>query len=85
MDGGEDFVEQLRNHCALLFFNELNTLVIKNEGVINSRPLTGVSDDNRDPLPITPFHLAIGRALKQLPEAEDDQLEESRDRYLYLQ
>ena len=74
---------------ALLSFSELNTLLIKIEGVINSRPLTAVSDDNRDPLPITPAHLAIGRSLKQLPDAEDDQLEESSkrimERYLYLQ
>ena len=94
MDGGKDFVEQLGNHCALLgrallSFNKLNTLLIKIEGVINSRPLTAVSDDNRDPLPITPAHFAIGRSLKQLADAEDDQLEESSkrvmERYLYLQ
>ena len=74
---------------ALLSFSELNTLLIKIEGVINSRPLTAVSDDNRDPLPITPAHRSIGRSLKQLPDAEDDQLEESckriMERYLYLQ
>ena len=74
---------------ALLTFNELNTLLIKIEGVINSRPLTAVSDDNRDPLPITPAHLAIGRSLNQLPDAENDKLEESSkrimERYLYLQ
>ena len=69
-------VEKLRNHCALLgrallSFNELNTLFIKIEGVINSRPLIAVNNDNRDPLPITPAHLAIGRSLKQLPDSED--------------
>lgn len=51
---------------ALLTFSELNTLLVKIEGVINSRPLTAVSDDNRDPSPITPAHLAIGRSLNQL-------------------
>ena len=74
---------------TLLSFSELNTLLIKIEGVIKSRPLTAVSDDNRDPLPITPAHLAIGRSLKQLLDAEDDQLEDSSkrimERYLYLQ
>ena len=73
---------------ALLSFNELNTLLIKIEGVINFRPLTAVSEDNRDPLPIMPAHLAIGRSLKQLSDAEDDKLEESSkrviERYLYL-
>ena len=57
---------------------ELNTLIIKIEGVIHSRPLTAVSDDDRDPLPITLSHLVIGKSLKQLPDAEDDQLKESK-------
>ena len=74
---------------ALLSFSELNTLLIRIEGVINSRPLTIASVDNRDPLPITPAHLSIGRLFKQLPDAEDDQLEESSkrimERYLFLQ
>ena len=49
---------------APLTFTELNTLLVKIEGVINSRPLTAVSDHHRDPSPITPAHLAIGRPLK---------------------
>ena len=83
--------EPLRNVLgrALLSFNELNTLLIETEGVITSRPLTAVTDDNRDPLPITPARLAAGRSLKQLPDAEYDKLEESSkrvmERYLYLQ
>ena len=74
---------------AFLSFNELTTLLVDMEGVINSRPLTAVSDDNRDPLPITPARLDIDRSLKQLPDAEDDKLEESSkrvmERYLCLQ
>ncbi|XP_078371406.1 uncharacterized protein LOC144655058 [Oculina patagonica] len=62
---------------ALLTFTELNTLLIKIEGVINSRPLTAVSDDHRDPSPITPAHLAIGRSLNQLPDVNEDSLEMS--------
>ena len=74
---------------ALLTFTELNTLLVKIEGVINSRPLTAVSDDHRDPSPITPAHLAIGRPLNQLPEVSQENTEESSkrimERYLYLQ
>ena len=74
---------------ALLTFTELNTLLVKIEGVINSRPLTAVSDDHRDPSPITPAHLAIGRPLDQLPDVSHENLEESSkrimERYLYLQ
>ena len=62
VDGGKDFVEQLKNHCTLL--GRALFPLIKIEGVINSRPLIAVNDDNRDPLPITPVHLAINRSLK---------------------
>ena len=62
---------------------------MKIEGVINSRPLTAVSDDHRDPLPVTPTHLAIRRSLNQLPDVQEDGPESSNkkimDRYLYLQ
>ena len=74
---------------ALLTFSELNTLLVRIEGIINSRPLTAVSDDCRDPLPITPAHLAIGRPINQLPERKESSLEETSkrtvERYLYLQ
>ena len=74
---------------ALLTFTELNTLLVKIEVVINSRPLTAVSDDHRDPSPITPAHLAIGRPLNQLPDVSQENPEESSkrimERYLYLQ
>ena len=56
---------------ALLTFSERNTLLVRIEGIINSRPLTAVSNDCRDPLPITPAHLAIGRPINQLPEGEE--------------
>ena len=73
---------------ALLTFSELNTLLIRIEGIVNSRPLTAVSDDCRDPLPVTPAHLAIGRPINQLPESKEESLEESSERtverYLYL-
>jgi len=42
--------------------------------VINSRPLTAVSDDHRDPSPITPAHLTIGRPLNQLHDVSHENL-----------
>ena len=74
----------------LLTFTELHALLVKIESVINSKPLTVVSDNHRDPSPITPGHLAIGRPLNnQLPEVSQENPEESSDRimerYLYLQ
>ena len=48
-----------------------------------------MSDDHRDPSPVSPAHLAIGRSLNQLPDVHEDSLEMSSkrimERYLYLQ
>ena len=48
-----------------------------------------MSDDCRDPLPVTPAHLAIGRPVNHLLESKEESLEESNkrtvERYLYLQ
>ena len=49
-------------------FDEMQTLMTQAEGMINSRPLTAVSQDPRDPMPITPAHLAIGRGLQTIPD-----------------
>ena len=93
-DGGNDFSEQSKNQCVKclernLTFSELNTLLIRIEGIINSRPLTGVSDDCRYPLSVIPAHHAIGRPINQLPESKEESLEKSSkrtvERYLYLQ
>ena len=49
-------------------FDEMLTLMTQAEGMINSRPLTAVSQDPRDPLPITPAHLTIARGIRQVPD-----------------
>ena len=53
---------------AKLSFREVETLLTNIEAQINSRPLTDVSADKKDPLPLTPSHLLIGRNLLTLPE-----------------
>ena len=68
---------------ALLSYQELATVLIKIEAVINSRPLTTVSDDVRDLMPITPAHLALGRSLYSLPEEVSTHESTTRQRYLY--
>ncbi|CAB4006026.1 Tyrosine- phosphatase Lar [Paramuricea clavata] len=74
---------------SLLLFTELTTVLVKIEAVINSRPLTTVSDNVNDDTPITPAHLAIGRSLVNLPDAmEEIELTDSERtirRYLYQQ
>ena len=72
---------------ALLSHSELATAFTRIEAVINTRPLTTVSDDVRDLTPITPPHLALGRSLFDLPDVEEVPVNDSktRQRYLYQQ
>ena len=54
-----------------LSYDELSTLVVEVEGILNSRPLTYVSSDDIDE-PLTPSHLVIGRRLNSLPKFGPD-------------
>ena len=53
---------------ARLTYEELNTVVIEVEAVINSRPLSYVTADDLDQ-PLIPVHLLTGRRLLSLPDA----------------
>ena len=70
---------------AWLSYAELTTVLTRIEAVINTTPLTAVSDDFRDPTPITPAHLTLGRSLFDLPDFEEVPVNEdtTRQRYLY--
>lgn len=53
---------------ALLKFDEMSTILVEIESVINSRPLTYVYDDSEGiSYPLTPSHLINGRNLDRLP------------------
>lgn len=66
----------------LLTFEELYTILVQVEAVLNSRPLCPMSNDVDDMEFLTPGHFLIGRALFALPEAELDEAQMTRlDRF----
>ena len=56
---------------ALLSYSELAAVLPRIEAVINTRPLTTVSNDVRDPTRLMPTHLVLGRSLFHLPDLEE--------------
>ncbi|GFY67220.1 integrase catalytic domain-containing protein [Trichonephila inaurata madagascariensis] len=52
-----------------LFGDELETLLIEIEGVLNSRPLTNIFSEFNESEPLTPSHMILGRRVNSLPPA----------------
>eukprot|EP00102_Acyrthosiphon_pisum_P010921 XP_008179430.1 PREDICTED: uncharacterized protein LOC103308201 [Acyrthosiphon pisum] len=52
----------------VLTYEELETLCVRIEGILNSRPLTPVSTDPQDFTALTPGHFLIGQPLLAVPE-----------------
>jgi hypothetical protein len=46
----------------------MNTLLIRIEACLNSRPITPISSDPNDLQPLTPGHFLIGEPLNNFPE-----------------
>ncbi|XP_075163012.1 uncharacterized protein LOC142235634 [Haematobia irritans] len=55
-------------------FEEFSTLLIRIESILNSRPLSPISEDPTDLIPLTPGHFLRGAALIAIPEEYSDEL-----------
>ncbi|XP_025203176.1 uncharacterized protein LOC112600215 [Melanaphis sacchari] len=80
----EASIKSIKNHLyrvlgtANLTYDELNTILIKIEAVLNSRPLTPCSSDPTDTTPLTPAHFLIGEPTCSLPEPDLTGIPENR-------
>lgn len=54
--------------ATLFTFEELSTTLVQIEACLNSRPISPLSSDPSDLLPLTPGHFLIGGPLNSLPE-----------------
>ncbi|CAI6357195.1 unnamed protein product [Macrosiphum euphorbiae] len=52
----------------VLTHEELETLCVRIEGILNSRPLTPASTDRHDHTALTPGHFLIGQPIMEVPE-----------------
>ena len=63
---------------ARLRFEELETILIETEGMLNNRPLTYLYEEATEDV-LTPNHLIFGHRLGTLPDAEVDSADEDTD------
>lgn len=76
----EAAVESMKTHLRKVAsnvkftFEEFSTLLVRIESVLNSRPLSPISEDHTTLIPLTPGHLLRGAALIATPEEYSDNL-----------
>jgi len=67
---------------TFISLQQLQTVIVEIESMLNDRPLTYVNSDLQDPQPLTPSHLLSGRRIQQAPRPFKDQEEISDPSYV---
>lgn len=62
-------LNRVLGNCNLTF-EELYTILVQIEAILNSRPITPLSANPDDLTPLTPGHFLIGRSLTSLPSQD---------------
>lgn len=68
----------------LLTYEELNTVVVQIEGILNSRPLMAMSRDPSNLEYLTPGHFLIGAPITSFPETDLTELPQNRLKFWKL-
>ncbi len=72
----ENAVKSCKHHLkrimgdTLLTFEEFYTLLVQVESILNSRPISPMSDDPNDLSPLNPSHFLLGRSASSLPDPD---------------
>lgn len=80
----EAAVKAMKSHLyhtlgnASLTFEELNTVLIRVEVILNSRPITPISSHPSNLSALTPGHFLIGDSLNSLPERDETDIPANR-------
>lgn len=71
---------------AHVIYEEMYTVLVQVEAILNSRPISSLSNDPNDLSPLTPGHFLIGRPMTAVPDQDVEKLPISRlSRYQRLQ
>lgn len=74
----EAAVRSLKKHLVkvvgvhIFTYNQLSTLLVRIEGIMNSRPLIALHDDVESGMALTPAHFLVGRSIISRPDEFPD-------------